>query len=174
MISQESSLKSENISLVEYVTCNLCGADQTDLLIYNDNTELCVAKCRKCGLVYVNPRPVGKNLKSFYSSEEYVKELKELSPDYFLGRNKAKNQIEYISRHVDLKSNQRKQRTVLDIGGGAGLLLHLFQKYHFDVYEVEPNMVYSEYAKKKLHITVYRDSFENLTLPPKNCLNFPE
>ena len=49
---------------MEYVKCNLCGFDDTKFIlrarsrVTNEGKEFFkLAKCRRCGLVYINPRP---------------------------------------------------------------------------------------------------------------------
>ena len=56
---------------LEYINCDLCGADETEFLfVANENQfhldgQFNVVKCKKCGLVYVNPRPTKENI-GFY------------------------------------------------------------------------------------------------------------
>jgi len=49
---------------MEYVKCNLCGFDDAKFIlrarsrVTNEGKEFFnLAKCRKCGFVYFNPRP---------------------------------------------------------------------------------------------------------------------
>ena len=57
-----------------FVHCNNCGADDTDLVTVGhefeyDNTtpdEFPVVRCRRCGLVYLNPRPAVSELSTIY------------------------------------------------------------------------------------------------------------
>lgn len=56
----------------EHVNCDLCGGEETDLLLvtrdfYNNIPGVFkVVKCKKCGFVYTNPRPYGEELLKYY------------------------------------------------------------------------------------------------------------
>jgi ribosomal protein S27E len=57
----------------EYVECDLCGRSNYTIVIekakdlYNNLPgEFNVVKCNKCGLVFTNPRPYGKELEKYY------------------------------------------------------------------------------------------------------------
>ena len=57
---------------MEYVTCNLCGSDNTYSLFKKKDklgtirTEFHVVECLGCGLLYVNPRPDQGEIGKFY------------------------------------------------------------------------------------------------------------
>lgn len=60
---------------LENVTCNLCGSDDTehvltgrDRILKKEGTYNLV-RCRKCGLVYLNPRPDKDSLGELYGDE---------------------------------------------------------------------------------------------------------
>jgi uncharacterized Zn finger protein len=48
---------------MEYVDCNICGLDDTQVLFRKRDKfliaddEFQVVECRRCGLLYVNPKP---------------------------------------------------------------------------------------------------------------------
>jgi len=41
--------------VVEHIACDLCGADDTEPRLQQE--QWTIVRCRKCGLVYLNPRP---------------------------------------------------------------------------------------------------------------------
>jgi len=60
--------------LVEYVSCNLCGNSDTLKLpaYYNfKGHRLDLVQCRRCGLVYVNPRPDAGERRNLYSASYF-------------------------------------------------------------------------------------------------------
>ena len=57
----------------EYVCCNLCGNDDTEPFLELD--ECFYKRCRVCGLVYQNPRPVFNELKGRYGNNYFNYEL---------------------------------------------------------------------------------------------------
>jgi uncharacterized Zn finger protein len=59
--------------LYERINCNLCGRDDTELLLNIRGLPLSLEKasfnivrCKNCGLVYVNPRLSGSELTRLY------------------------------------------------------------------------------------------------------------
>jgi 2-polyprenyl-3-methyl-5-hydroxy-6-metoxy-1,4-benzoquinol methylase len=82
---------------IEYVRCNLCGADEPDLLFsgverrFGLGGSFNVVRCKHCGLVYVNPRPTAASLSYYYPSEQYYA-YKRLRAPHRLGQ--------YMRQHV--------------------------------------------------------------------------
>jgi SAM-dependent methyltransferase len=69
---------SEHNALLEAVRCDLCGSNETemlikqrDLLLATTNEEFTIVTCRNCGLIYLNPRPSSNTLSRFYPSQYY-------------------------------------------------------------------------------------------------------
>jgi 2-polyprenyl-3-methyl-5-hydroxy-6-metoxy-1,4-benzoquinol methylase len=63
---------------MENINCPLCGADDTrqmfkrkDLRHHISEEDFAVVKCRKCSLVYVNPRPLEEDINDYYPDEFY-------------------------------------------------------------------------------------------------------
>jgi hypothetical protein len=62
---------------MEEVRCNLCGKDNTELVfeveeqITSDHKRFRLAKCKSCGLAYINPRPSKDEIALYYSPETY-------------------------------------------------------------------------------------------------------
>src|SRR5437879_11840697 len=51
---------------MEYVRCNLCARDETDL--WGQKDGLNIVQCRHCGLVYTNPRLAAAELSEYYDT----------------------------------------------------------------------------------------------------------
>ena len=67
---------SENFEIEkEYVNCNLCNADNTQLLFTGKDRRFKkeglfnVVKCKECGLIYLNPRPTQVDIGYYYPTE---------------------------------------------------------------------------------------------------------
>lgn len=63
---------------MEHINCSLCGTNKADLVFkrkdmaYNiSDVYFSIVRCRKCGLVYVNPRPTEEEIKGYYTNEFY-------------------------------------------------------------------------------------------------------
>jgi len=132
----------------EYVNCNLCGADCSQPLFIKDDYK--VVKCKKCSLVYINPR-VGKvQLKGKYAG------------DYSLGyidkkvskRKRAKKIVKRISKF------KRKGR-FLDVGCSAGFILEAARERGFDPYGVEISPYALRHAREELKLEVFDGYLED-------------
>ena len=132
----------------EYVNCNLCGADCNQLLFIKDDYE--VVKCKKCNLVYINPRVRKVQLKEKYAG------------DYSLGyiakkvskRKRAKKIVKRISK---FKGKGR----FLDIGCSAGFILEAARERGFDPYGVEISPHALRYAREELKLEVFDGYLED-------------
>lgn len=61
-------LRSALLADVERVACNLCGQDDPIEIATRDKFDLHLTSvmCRKCGLIYLNPRPTAATYQTFY------------------------------------------------------------------------------------------------------------
>ena len=136
----------------EYVSCNLCGADETQLLFVKDNCK--VVKCKRCSLVYINPRARKEGLKEIYSR------------DYSLG---------YLAKDVSKKKRARKivkkiarfkkKGRFLDIGCSAGFILAAAREKGFVPYGVEISSHALRYAREELKLDIFNGYLENAHFP---------
>ncbi len=61
----------------EYVSCNLCAGNKTELLfvskdmLLNKPGQFRIVKCKNCGLIYLNPRPSESALGQYYPKQYY-------------------------------------------------------------------------------------------------------
>src|SRR5437867_3453682 len=72
------SVSNQHSSHLETVSCDLCGSDQSDLFIQQQDLLLAVTdekfsivRCRQCGLVYLNPRPSSDMIGTYYPDVYY-------------------------------------------------------------------------------------------------------
>ena len=141
---------------MEYVNCDLCGADDTTLLFvekdrmtYRDG-EFNVVKCNSCGLVYLNPRPTQAKISEFY-------------PDVYSPFKSDKNRlIKYVEKKIAEKSVNEIKRLVnkdnikiLEIGCGTGAYLALLRDIGgWDVMGVEMSPYAAECAMREHGLNV--------------------
>lgn len=59
--------------ITEHVNCNLYGSKEHK--IFKKINDYQLAKCKQCGLVYLNPRPSQQKIKKEYFAEYHVKRL---------------------------------------------------------------------------------------------------
>ena len=144
--------------MLEYVKCGLCGADGYDVLL-RENIEsgekLAIVKCKKCGLIYTNPRLSTSDILKLYSEGSYAE--KSISGLYCLdecvNRNRFKNCLSFLG--------QEKNRggKLLDVGCGAGLFLGVVAKTKkWDIYGIETSAYAYKEAQAKLGKTIINNT----------------
>jgi 2-polyprenyl-3-methyl-5-hydroxy-6-metoxy-1,4-benzoquinol methylase len=121
---------------MEYVHCNLCGCDDYVVVFRKTGktvkTIFNIVKCRKCGLVYVNPRLTPEFMKSLYNDDYYNGEGVDSS---FLGSDVQKEvDAQLLMRCLKQMLPGVKDKTmVLEVGGGQGVVSHAAMNAGFSV-----------------------------------------
>jgi len=165
---------------MEYVKCNLCGADDAEFVLRarfrlnNSKKEFFnLAKCRICGLVYLNPRPSEKEINEYYPSWYHSRaDAKRLDIE--------KTKIWGISWRAAMKKKAepilkyKKGGKILDVGCGDGSLLKFLKEIGWQTFGVEPHETSSLYAQRILRLNVFygrlgeanypEESFDVITL----------
>ena len=159
---------------MEYVNCNLCGLDETQVLFRKKDKfgisqdEFHVVECQRCGLLYVNPRPTIEEMGRFYPETYSWKET--LEADSFLTRlvrglekgyryHLLKNEASKV-----LKFTGRNAGRVLDIGCGTGDRLDVWRSKGFEAYGVETSPS-ADYARDHLKLNVVRGDLFSAHFP---------
>jgi 2-polyprenyl-3-methyl-5-hydroxy-6-metoxy-1,4-benzoquinol methylase len=168
-------MKSEyrlNSKGLEYISCNLCGGEDTELvfeapvrphrvgIFARDTWD--IVRCKQCGLIFVNPRPDSDAQKSFYTFENpsdmaYVK-------DWFL-ENADLNKATW-KRYLNAIQRFCPEGRLLDVGCGAGSFLSLAQETGFEVYGQEVSDFFIDYCRSQLGINVFAGELEDINLEP--------
>jgi len=90
-------------NFLEIVPCNLCGSTNTDNLFsardwsHQNKEQFNIVKCRKCGLVYLNPRPKKDRLYKYYYPDEYYTHRKNRQISH--GTCNKENQLKKNIKH---------------------------------------------------------------------------
>jgi SAM-dependent methyltransferase len=140
---------------MEHISCNLCGFDETDLIVMQN--EYRMVECRQCGLIYVNPRPSAEALIQLYNGY-HQRENKDEST---WARLMMPNFREIASRLNDIFPGKGK---LMDIGCGYGHFIELMQERGWTVSGVEPSVNTSGYARSK-GLDVRRATIEDVSFP---------
>lgn len=146
---------------MEYVACNLCGADNYKIAWEDSRYRFRVVVCKDCGLAYLNPRMTTKEAKEFYT--RYIRPF----PDNYLNRDDnnfltaAKNQFYFLKDYINVSDGQR----VLEIGSSYGFFLHLLKQSGWETYGVEPSIDAADFARKRFEIEIYSKPVEELEFP---------
>lgn len=131
-------------TFVPVEACNMCGAgpgqfklmgmrlnrSQGAALKRVSGIAVSVKKCRRCELVFADPRPMPERLSDHYgTAEEYWKpEYFEDDPGYF------EDEIVEAKRLLDFRPGMR----ALDVGAGIGKAMKAMSAAGFDTYGFEP------------------------------------
>ena len=124
------------------VACNLCGRDDNECIA--TQRGLRIVRCRTCGLVFVNPRPLADEMASLYADYHARDGGNQASWDRLMGR--------IFRESADLLCATRKMSgsaRVLDVGCGFGGFVDLMRKRGWDAEGVDPSPAAVEAATQK-------------------------
>lgn len=63
---------------MRHINCNLCGRNEYRLFKKMSGYQL--VKCKRCGLVYLKPRPTQQEINEDYSAEHHIERLLKQEP----------------------------------------------------------------------------------------------
>jgi SAM-dependent methyltransferase len=170
-----------NIAKVQ-VTCHVCNSSDQKLIArgreheYTTTTDdvFSVVKCRKCGLLFLNPRPAESELATIYP-DEYPAFVEEKAPTHQSALSKLTqtfiDKLGYPTRvRTALKyiPEAKGPLKILDVGCGAGRVLTLFKEFHQGPIET----VGLDFDEKATALTrdkghsVITGIFETVDIPP--------
>lgn len=122
--------------------CILCNTDDADVFLKEDGLK--AVKCRRCGLVYINPMPSFAELKEKYGSKPSTVTNKEIPA---IEEKTLKAQLD-----IALIKKFKKNGRILDIGCAEGAFLAQAAESGYDPYGIEINKASLKYAKDKYHL----------------------
>lgn len=153
------------------VRCNLCGVD--DYTVIHDSTVANIpptvedytstvnkygffhrlVSCRRCGLVYMNPRDIEiKNLYKKVVDNAYLESWEERAVTF-------KKHLKILAKYKAKKGN------LLDIGCYAGIFLNEAKKDGYNAIGVEPSEWAADCARRKTGAEVLCGSWDEISLP---------
>ncbi len=104
-----------------------------------------VVKCKKCGLMYINPRIKPELIFAGYSEGEDLN---------FVSQAKGRELTFARSLKLIHKFRKGKKGRILDIGTAGGSFLHVARKKGWDVYGCEPNKWLCKWGKEHYGIDI--------------------
>ena len=192
-------MRDETIQL-EQVRCGLCGQDDAAIVLttkdwlHNQPGEFHFVRCNKCGLVYLNPRPVRESILNYYPSDyAYAPTpVSDASTQPETRRSKLLQTIlaryySYPPRHTDSSATSRlfsslyhtfykmialpivKWRPagrMLDVGCGKGDYLAAQRRLGWQVHGIEINPHAVQYARDVLKLDVFEGDIAQSNFPP--------
>ncbi|GBD17239.1 putative S-adenosylmethionine-dependent methyltransferase [bacterium HR26] len=149
---------------LEHITCDLCGADDAepvldlrDLIHRTTDLPFTLVRCRRCGLRYLNPRPLPAQLGRFYPAD--------YAPHRRAGLSAAARRWLLRRELRTLWPLLAPPRRVLELGCGSGDLLQLVRELgNPNVLGIEPSAA-ADQARQRWGLDVIRGTLEEARLP---------
>lgn len=143
---------------MEYVNCNLCKSNE-----YRSFKEMAgyrLVKCKRCGLVYLSPRPTQQEMNEEYTAKYHIERLLGQEP-------KTEEEIEQeidknIGRAEEIVKQFGNKGKLLDIGCSAGFFLACLKRYGWDVTGIDISEWASKFAREKLGLNVFTGSVDEI------------
>ena len=121
-----------------------------------------IIDCKYCKFIHISPLPSKEELSHLYKKNYYSK----IKPNYI---KKYQKELSYWNLIFDEKLDflekkiRKKNKSIFDLGSGAGYFLKRAKERKWIVNGVEPNLLAAKYSKK-LGIPVINDFFENIDI----------
>ncbi|HEX7103341.1 MAG TPA: class I SAM-dependent methyltransferase [Nitrolancea sp.] len=150
---------------LESVRCDLCGADDAeqlrqlrDRMFETTRQPFQLVRCRRCGLLYVNPRPPISELGRFYR-DDYAP----FARHGLAARVKSYTFIRDVAALWPLLAPPRR---VIDLGCATGELLHSIREHGNDnLLGIEPSAAAAQSARTRWGLEVITGTLEAARLP---------
>jgi len=128
--------------------CPLCG-NGGHSGIYKERGAIGIVRCKKCGLIYVNPMVKDPEKNYWGDEKKYYEEARLI----FDGKAKSHRDSNYLD---DLRAIEKIKPAgnFLDIGTNAGLFLRHTRARKWDVFGIEPSPALSDMARRYFGLNV--------------------
>ncbi|MED5329762.1 MAG: class I SAM-dependent methyltransferase [Planctomycetota bacterium] len=148
------------------VPCLFCRVE--DELIRFQDDPYRVVECRKCGLVYVNPRLSSKRLHEMYQEEYWESErARDFGYTEYLADKKLYERT-YRRRSSIIGHHLKTPGHVLDVGCAAGFFLSVMREQNWEISGVEIAKPMVEYAATTLDLpNIVEGDLLSVEVPPK-------
>ncbi|MCK4233397.1 methyltransferase domain-containing protein [candidate division WOR-3 bacterium] len=153
--------------LFRKVKCVLCGSNKERVLKVEkkDSKTFKIIQCNKCGLVFTNPQPIPKVIRTSHNKAEKV--------GFYSYEGAEAYRYHYING-INIMKEYFNGGKLLDVGCGVGYFIKMVQNSGFDSSGIDFSSVAAEVAREKFGLTVIvgelaevgfkPDSFDIVTL----------
>ena len=147
------------------IPCNLCGSSDVEVIGTRDRDghPLRTTICRRCGLVWSNPRPDEDAVRRYYSREYRLDYKGHSMPSL---RHIARSGRGALSRYRALAPFLNKGGRVLDAGAGGGEVVYVLRRFGFDAVGLEPDEQYARHAREALGVPVETGFVQDASFSP--------
>lgn len=146
------------------IPCNLCGSVEIDEIgdRDRDGRSLRTTICRRCGLVWSNPRPSEEEVRRYYSREYRLDYKGQATPSL---RHIARSGRGALNRYRSLSPFLKPGDRVLDAGAGGGEVVYVLRKLGFYAVGLEPDEQYARHAREALGVPVSTGFVQDVSFP---------
>ncbi|MGQ9787407.1 MAG: class I SAM-dependent methyltransferase [Anaerolineae bacterium] len=154
---------------MEIVNCNLCGADETEVLfegydrLHGQPGRFPLRRCRSCGLIYLSPRPDRGEIARYYPNDyaPYSQAIDD-EPSWWHRWNRR---YSLAKRVRAVLSRVRGTGRALDVGCATGNFLDALRRRGWEVHGVEVNAQAAAYARERLGLPVFTGDLVDAHFP---------
>ena len=146
------------------IPCNLCGDVDVEVVGSRDRDgrPLRTTICRRCGLVWSNPRPGEEEVRRYYSREYRLDYKGQATPSL---RHTARSARGALNRYRSLAPFLKTGDRILDAGAGGGEVVYVLRSKGFDARGLEPDEQYARYAREQLSVPVDTGFVQDIAFP---------
>lgn len=149
--------------LSEETACNLCGARDYEPVgdVDRDGRPLRTTICRRCGLVWTNPRPSRADIDRYYATRYRTDYQKTSAPTV---RKVLRGVLGALDRKRNLLPLLQPDSRVLDVGCGAGELVYFLRAAGFAASGLEPDEQFATFCRGTLALPVETGTVESASV----------
>jgi len=152
MIDSAGGSHGTTAETMEWVRCNLCGFD--DGAAYAEENGYRAVKCRRCGLVYLTPRPALREMKRLIEDELSHHDIRAHVRQRDLKCAQARWSLRLIHRF-------KARGALLEVGSAAGYLLWEARKAGYEVMGVDLTRPFVEFSTRVLGVPVHEGTLDD-------------
>jgi SAM-dependent methyltransferase len=118
--------------------------------------------CRRCGLVWSNPRPGEDEVRRYYSREYRLDYKGHATPSL---RHTARSGRGALNRYRSLAPFLNAGDRILDAGAGGGEVVYVLRRRGFEASGLEPDEQYANHAREQLGVPVDTGFVQDVAFP---------
>lgn len=141
--------------LLEYVPCVICGRDDADVFVQGTGRRQ-IVKCRRDGLLYLNPRPSRGRVRELHS--QYVRSDNLEMFDRF--------RREVLAREAGAIKRLKTGGNLLDVGCATGTFFENFPPPEWRLFGVETSPLGAELARERYGAQIFCGELLEAGFPP--------
>ncbi|MFA5793499.1 MAG: class I SAM-dependent methyltransferase [Candidatus Brocadiia bacterium] len=117
---------------METINCILCGSNQ--FITLQKPSPYGMVKCRRCGLVFLNPRPDRVEHKKFHKDSYFESYYAQTIDKFYTEQNELYKRIAQLNRQrLTLVKGYINNGKLLDVGAGQGMFIKTAHHQGFNV-----------------------------------------